>query len=368
VELFDHHCHGVVRGDLDRVGFEALLSEGGAPPPGLTNFDTPLGFAVRAHCAPVLDLPRHAAPADYVARRVELGTAEVTQRFLRAAGTATFCVDIGFRGDELLTPAELAAAAGESAVGRTVVRLEAVAEGLAGAVGPGEFRARYAEELAAVVQATDAVAVKSVAAYRCGLQLTTAPPPPAVLAEAVAVWQRGGYRLDHPVIVSALVWTAVEQGLPVQFHVGYGDRDVTLHRSDPSLLTGFLRAMPRDVPVLLLHCYPYHRTAGYLAAVFANVYLDVGLALNHVGPARSGALLAEALDAVPFAKTLYSSDAFGLPELYALGALAFRRGLAEVLDARVAAREWSRADADRVARLIGSGNAERIYRVTAGAP
>jgi predicted TIM-barrel fold metal-dependent hydrolase len=201
--------------------------------------------------------------------------------------------------------------------------------------------------------------VKSVAAYRCGLDLTSAPPPPAVLAEAVAHWSRGPVR--SAVISSALVWTAVEQGLPVQFHVGYGDRDLTLHCSDPSLLTGFLRAMPPEVPVLLLHGYPYHRRAGYLAAVYPNVYTDVGLALNHLGPSRAGALLAEALDGVPFGKMLYSSDAFGLAELYLLGALTFRRGLREVFDARVSSGEWARADADRAAAMIGSGNAERVY-------
>ena len=64
LDLTDHHCHGVARGDLDREGFEALLSEGGPPPDGVTNFDTPVGIAVRRHCAPVLDLPAHAPPEE----------------------------------------------------------------------------------------------------------------------------------------------------------------------------------------------------------------------------------------------------------------------------------------------------------------
>jgi predicted TIM-barrel fold metal-dependent hydrolase len=356
VRLIDHHCHGLVRGELDRAGFEALLSEGGAPPPGLSTFDTPLGLAVRRHCAPVLGLPPHAPPEDYLARRAELGAGEVARRLLRASDVDTFCVDTGFRGGELTTPAELAELAGGTAY--EVVRLEVVAEALADG-DPGRFAGRFAERLAAEVASRGAVAVKSVAAYRCGLGLMPSPPPAAVLAEAVAHWPGGSVR--DPVIVSALVWTAVEQGLPVQFHVGYGDRDLTLYRSDPSLLTGFLRAMPPEVPVLLLHCYQYHRAAAYLAAVYGNVHLDVGLALNHLGPARAATVLAEALDGVPFGKMLYSSDAFGLPELYALGALTFRRGLSEVLGARVSAGEWSRADAERVAAMIGSGNAERVY-------
>jgi hypothetical protein len=364
VPLVDHHCHGVVRRDLDRAGFEALLSEGGAPPPGTTNFDTPLGLAVRRHCAPLLDLAPHVPPGEYLERRADLGTAEVTRRFLRAAGTGVFCVDTGHRPDELLSPAELAAAAGPAAVGREVVRLETVATAVARA-GAGGFARRYAEHLAAVVASVGAVAVKSVAAYRCGLELTAAPPDGRAVTVAVDRWLSRG--TSEPVLDSALVWAAVEVGLPIQFHVGYGDRDLTLHRSDPSLLTAFLRAAPPGLPVLLLHCYPYHRSAAYLAGVYGNVYLDVGLALNHVGPLRGRAVLAEALEAVPFGKMLYSSDAYGLPELYALGSLVFRRALADVLDGWVSAGECSPADTQRIAALIGAGNAERVYGLS-GSP
>jgi hypothetical protein len=360
VTLVDHHCHGVVRRLLDRAGFEALLGEGGAPPPGTTNFDTPLGLAVRRHCAPLLDLAPHAPPEEYLARRADLGTAEVTRRLLRAAGTGVFCVDTGHRAEELLSPAELAAAAGPAAIGREVVRLETVAAVVARG-GAGQFGRRYGEHLAAVVAERGAVAVKSIAAYRGGLEITASPPGPAVVVRAVDRWLARGRPPADPVLDSALVWAAVELGAPIQFHVGYGDRDLTLHRSDPSLLTTFLRAAPAGVPVLLLHCYPYHRSAAYLAGVYGNVYLDVGLALNQVGPVRARAVLAEALEGVPFGKMLYSSDAYGLPELYALGSLVFRRSLGQVLDGWVSAGECTAADARRISALIGSGNAERVY-------
>jgi uncharacterized protein len=138
---------------------------------------------------------------------------------------------------------------------------------------------------------------------------------------------------------------------------------VRLHRADPSQLHDFLLAtQPAGPPVMLLHCYPYHRQAGYLAQVFPNVFIDVGLALNHVG-ARSAAVLAEALELAPFHKVLYSSDAFGLPELHYLGAAGFRRDLARVTGAFVADGAWSAADADRVSSMIGADNARRVYRL-----
>ena len=77
---------------------------------------------------------------------------------------------------------------------------------------------------------------------------------------------------------------------------------------------------------MLLHTYPFQRTAGYLAQMFAHVYVDVGLAVNHTG-AASDRIIAESLELAPFRKVLFSSDAWGLPELHLLGSWLFRRGL-----------------------------------------
>jgi predicted TIM-barrel fold metal-dependent hydrolase len=90
--------------------------------------------------------------------------------------------------------------------------------------------------------------------------------------------------------------------------------------------------------------------------------MDLGAILNHVG-ARSAAVLAEALELTPFTKMLYSSDAFGLPELHYLGAIGFRRDLARVTAQFVADGAWAAADAERVAHLVGSANAVRVYQL-----
>jgi predicted TIM-barrel fold metal-dependent hydrolase len=167
-------------------------------------------------------------------------------------------------------------------------------------------------------------------------------------------------RLTDPVVLAFGLWAAVETGLPIQVHAGYGDPDLDLHRSDPLLLTDFIRATEGACQILLLHCYPFHRHAGYLAQMFAHVAMDIGLAVNHTG-ARSEALIAETLEVAPFTKILYSSDAWGLPELHVLGSWLFRRGLARVLGRWVAAGDWSLHDAARVIALIGHENARRIY-------
>ena len=160
-----------------------------------------------------------------------------------------------------------------------------------------------------------------------------------------------------------LIWCGVDLRLPVQFHVGYGDSDVDLHRCNPLLLTPLLRAIqPTGVPVMLLHNYPYHREAGYLAQVFPHVYVDAGLATHNLG-ARAPALLAEALELAPFGKFLYSSDAFGLPELYYLGAALFRSALSSFLRAGLHEDLYSERTVLRLTRMLCADNAKRAYQL-----
>jgi hypothetical protein len=364
--LIDHHCHGVVTVPLDGPGLEALLTEApGPPPPGTSMFDSPLGFAVRRWCAPLLDLEPSAPAGRYLERRAELGPAEVNRRLLRAADVDAWLVDTGYQSDQVLTPDQLEEVSDTPA--HQIVRLEAVAErvGRGGTTATG-FTAQFAEALSAAT--AGAVGLKSIAAYRYGLDFNPARPGEADVRAAAGRWLRAldadqGARLDDPVLLRHLVWTGVDTGLPLQFHVGFGDPDVRLHRADPSLMHDFLLATQESgPPIMLLHCYPFHRQAGYLANVFPHVYMDVGEALNHVG-ARSSAVLAEALELTPFHKMLYSSDAFGLPELHYLGATGFRRDLARVTGTFVADGAWSAADADRVGHLIGVANARRVYRL-----
>ncbi len=362
LELVDHHCHGVLRRDLDRPSFEALLTEAGAAE-GV--FDSQIGFAVRRWCAPVLDLPVHSPVEEYLARRAGLGVDEVTRRLLGATGISAFLVDSGFEPEPITSPAELAGVTGASAY--EVVRLERLAEE---AVLSGASAGGFAEEVRRLLweRARDAVALKSIAAYRTGLDIAPERPGAAEVAAAAERWLAavdagGEVRCADEVVTRFLIWEGLDRGLPLQFHVGLGDSDIDLYRGDPLLLTPLLRATePLDVPIMLLHNYPYHRQAGYLAQVFSHVYVDAGLATHNLGRG-SDRVIAELLELAPFGKFLFSSDAFGLPELYHLGALLFRRGLDAFLQAGIDSDDWSAADAARVARLICHGNARRAYRL-----
>jgi predicted TIM-barrel fold metal-dependent hydrolase len=117
-----------------------------------------------------------------------------------------------------------------------------------------------------------------------------------------------------------------------------------------------------DTTVVLLHCWPFHRQAAYLAHVFPRVIVDIGLMVPFVG-ARAGDVLAETLELAPFDAVVYSSDGRALPETHYLAAALWRHHLGRLLDGWIADGVITVADAERLARGVGSGNAERIYRL-----
>ncbi|RLU78197.1 amidohydrolase [Streptomyces griseocarneus] len=364
--LVDHHCHGVARSPLTAEQFAAYLTESDAPAaPGTTFFDTQLGFALRRWCPPLLGLPEHCPPADYLARRAELGTKEALRRLLGATGIGDFLVDTGL-SDGLTGLDELATAAGGRA--HEIARLETLAEHAADTAG--STRA-FLDALAGAVHAATrtAVAFKSVVAYRHGLDFGPERPAATDVRAAADRWlaaRAPGERLRDPVLLRHLLWTAAGTGLPLQLHTGFGDPDLRLHRCDPLLLTDFVRAVaPTGCRLVLLHTYPYHRGAAYLAHAFPHVYTDVGLALTHVG-ARARAVLAETLELAPFGKVMFSTDAYGLPELYVVGTRLFTEALSGLTDAWVRDGAWAAADARRVTAMIGSGTARRLYGLAPG--
>ena len=181
------------------------------------------------------------------------------------------------------------------------------------------------------VGASGYVALKTIAAYRGGLD--------RVSAHVVAALQAND-RSGAP--------------LPVQVHCGFGDSDLHLWRSDPSYLKPLVERFA-NTTFVLLHCYPFVREAGWLAHVYGNVYFDLSLTIPHVSqPVRA---LEDALELAPVSKLLYASDAARTPELYYLAAKWWREALAEVLP------ELLEDDAEPAARRILRENALELYHV-----
>jgi hypothetical protein len=189
VGLVDHHCHGVVGQISDRSSFELLANEGfDPPPPGTSHLDSPLGLAIRKWCAPILDLESLVSAEEYVNRRLELGPNEVNQRLLQASGAEALLIDTGYRAGDLLSLQEMADLSGAAV--HEVVRLEHVEEEVALSGGPATgfpdaFRNRLRSRTAT------AVGLKTIAAYRCGLDLDPNPPSDREVVGAVGSYLRG---------------------------------------------------------------------------------------------------------------------------------------------------------------------------------
>ncbi|WP_214102765.1 amidohydrolase family protein [Acrocarpospora catenulata] len=354
--LVDQHCRAVRRDPLTRSQFETLLTATGMPAPsGTTHFDGPLGLAVRRWCAPLLDLDPHAPPAVYLARRTELGSEEVNRRLLRAARVVAFLLDSPDGDPGLLSVPETGRLGGAAA--DEVICLERVEEEIAaGAPLALDYLDQLERELA--TRATRCVALSSTIAYRHGLDFDPARPSRGlVLAAAGRRLTDPKDPLTDPILLRHLLWIGIdaarERALPVQFLCGLGAP--APHLGDPGRMSPFIRALlPLGLPVILLHCHPFHHQAAYLAAAFPHVYVDTG-------GTPSG--IADLLNLAPYHKYLYGSSGTAAAESCFLAALNHRMTLSHVLSARLTDGTWSIGDAARVAHMIGSGNARRVYRL-----
>src|SRR5207237_2601333 len=121
----------------------------------------------------------------------------------------------------------------------------------------------------------------------------------------------------------------------------------------------------RGVPIVLLHCYPFCREAGYLASLYANVYVDLSLTIPLTAHGGAWAIMA-ALEQAPASKLLLATDASRIPELFYLGALYARRSLAVALT-HLHSRGWlTQAEIQDAARRALYENAARLYGSTPG--
>jgi uncharacterized protein len=268
--------------------------------------------------------------------------AEYASLMLRATGTELILLDDGFPPPGSgTTVAELGALAGCEA--RSVMRIERVAEEL----GADQLDAIREEVVAA--RSRGYVALKTVAAYRGGLDLEALPPP-------ARTDRLEGQPLRAVLLAALEANEAATEPLPVQVHTGFGDWDLSLPSARPGLLKPLIERF-RETNFVLLHCYPFVREAGWLAHVYSNVYFDLSLTIPHV--ARPAIAVAEALELAPVSKLLYASDAARTPELYLLASIWWRDALAEILPTLLSADAALSA-----ARMILRENALSLY--TAG--
>jgi hypothetical protein len=319
IPLVDQHAHGILRAPPRSLHeFRGLFSES-LDPRQWPHVATAVTYrrAMRLLAGELGCEPEERAVYE---RRLESDPAEYAASLLRATNTELLLVDDGYPPYEAATSwDELGDLAGCRAL--PVLRLET--------------RDGHAAEEAGTARARGYAALKTIAAYRGGLD-----------------------RIPEQVVSALEANEATGDPLPVQVHCGFGDSDLHLWRADPSYLKPLVERF-RETPFVLLHCYPFVREAGWLAHVYGNVFLDLSLTIPHV--ARPEAALAEALELAPLSKLLYASDAARAPELYLLAATWWRDALAAVLPRLLPPDELEPA-----ARRILRENALALYGVRPG--
>jgi predicted TIM-barrel fold metal-dependent hydrolase len=369
VPVVDNHCHGMMRDQAfeDITGWRQAFTE---------SKDTGMARDHVASTAFYRRLIRTLAEflgcepeeeAVFAARTRREGR-ELTSALLRAANVDTLLLDTGFPPPEEVLPVpEL----GELGGCRTepMLRLEILMESL---LAEHDSLEDVKEALVAElddVRGRGYVALKSIAAYRTGLDIREWPREETEVAfrEYRRAAGAGPARLVHKPLLDTLLHVALAQAarqeVPVQFHVGYGDADTDLLLGNPLYLRPVLqRPGYRGMPVVLLHeCYPYTRQGGYLAAVYQNAYLDLSYGIPLLGNSEMLSFTRQAFGVAPSSKLMYSSDGIGVPELHWISAIDGRRVIGEALGELVSRGELDLAAAEAVGESVLRGNAIRLY-------
>ncbi|KAI1747961.1 amidohydrolase-domain-containing protein [Xylaria castorea] len=151
---------------------------------------------------------------------------------------------------------------------------------------------------------------------------------------------------------------------PLQFHTGLGDNDIDLAKSSPSWLQTFIREYP-TVPIVLLHAgYPWVKEMGYLAAMYSNVYADIGEVFPAVSRHGQENVVKQILELCPWEKILWSTDGHSLPETYLLATTQVRSVLKTVLAELVQAGDLDEKQAITLAQDVLFMNAKKLYNLS----
>jgi hypothetical protein len=372
IPLLDQHCHAPHRlsGPLDAAGLRAPFTESSYRETQIEHVPQTVGYramirwlAALIGCDPteqaVLQARAEIAPERYhrlLADDAVLGPLYADYLFAQAHSYST---------DEWsqLTGRPV----------RELLRIETMAERLLRAVDSWDaFRHEFTSALAASTS-RDVVGFKSIAAYRTGLDIQRVDGGAASRAVDLVrheLEERGSVRLAFKPLVDALIWetleVAAELNLPIQFHVALGDDDVYLPTSNPTLLRAiFQEPRYRHVPIVLLHNYPYIREAAYLASIYPNAYLDLGLTFS-LASSNCAALLGEALGLAPASKILASTDGHSVPEFQWFATRLWRWALPAALGEIVDADLLNLAEAVEIAAMVLHANSEAIYPQQSG--
>jgi predicted TIM-barrel fold metal-dependent hydrolase len=365
IRILDHHAHNLLTPEaIATFTLAAAFTEGYAPEIVSQHVQQTLFFKRSLRqlsdvlgCDPTLD--------GLVEARHRLGYEGVAEALFRAGHFAALILDDGFMPDRIMPTAWHH----RFAPTYRLIRIEHLAALL---ISTTQRWVSFCEAFRAALESRESnvVGFKSIVAYRTGLQIANPDEDSAQQSFAMLRAQADQgqtVRIAHKPLNDWLVWTMLEvasrDGVPVQFHTGFGDPDLDLRLANPlNLRPLFEHSAFRRAPIVLLHAsYPFTREAGYLAAVYPNAYLDFGLAIPYLSQAGMRFAVRAALELAPLSKLMFSTDAHLIPETFYLGARCGREVIAEVLSQAVADGDLTAQEAEQAAWDVLHRNAARLY-------
>lgn len=261
-------------------------------------------------------------------------------------------------------------------VGR-ILRIETLAEEILDSEIPDgwtldKFTEAFVRKLKSV--ADKIVGLKSIAAYRSGLEINTNVARKDAEKGLTEVLRDGNpTRIANKSLIDYIFTLSLEVSLsfdlPMQIHTGFGDKDLDLRLSNPL----HLRMLLEDerfskCRVVLLHAsYPFSKEASYLASVYPQVYLDFGLAVPKLSVQGMISSVNELLELAPIKKVMFSTDGYAFPETYYLGAKKARECLFSVLRDACIDGDLTLAEAIEAAKDIFALNAIKFYKINVDA-
>ncbi|KZV89430.1 hypothetical protein EXIGLDRAFT_751177 [Exidia glandulosa HHB12029] len=376
--IIDNHTHNLLKASQrSTFPFEGLTTEAAGP----AQVDT---VHTVAHMRASRQLARlYTCPSDWdsVKRaRDAMDYDDLCRRCFDGMNIQALLLDEGLGGiDEYCERAPWHEKLTTGGVAKIIIRVEVVAQEILKIIAKAEFPqesladlffTRLELELKAYGARPDIVGFKSVACYRTGLDVLPEPSSDQVIHEAVLGFvntfnESGSLRIAHKefndTIVRLTLRIAAECDKPVQFHTGLGDNDIRLTKANPALMQPLIEAFP-DTKIVLLHSsYPFTEEAGYLTAVYKNVYLDYGEIFPMVSGDGQRSAVRRMLDLCPTNKILFSTDGHWWPETYYLGVLQGRQAMLDVLSDYIDRDELSEDEAVQIVERAFFHNANKLY-------
>ncbi|MDJ0726366.1 MAG: amidohydrolase family protein [Prochloraceae cyanobacterium] len=366
IPLIDHHAHNLLEPEVFRqYPYSAAFSEGSDPP--IIDYHARQTLCYRRSLRDIGALLQcEPTEAAILERREKLGIERLTQLCLSRSNIQSIFLDDGFQAEQIL-PLEWHQ---KFLPVYRLLRIESLAETLFSEIASFEkFLDSFRDRLTNLP--ANVVGFKSIAAYRTGLAIASISQQEAKTAFDLLKQtdKERPFRLQNKSLIDFLLATALEiaqrSQMPIQFHTGFGDRDLDLFFSNPLHLRSILEdSRYSNVPIVLLHgSYPFTRQAAYLASVYPQVYLDFGLAIPFLSVSGMRDTLRNLLELAPTSKIMYSSDAHFIPELYYLGSRWGREILKQVLIESIQDGDLTELEAETIARSILLENARNLYQI-----